>query len=247
MKIQKSNNPLAVGALLCVLAVIVGRTVWLVTRGDGTAQMVSAVATVPATAGVAEPHAATAAATSSVLPATKPTPPRSARNPFVTRTPRRTASATPAAGAAEPPATVPPKEHATGKADASQVRPLPPLPIAPLPLSRTGQQPAGPTPQTAALSAPVPESDPLQNVRLTAIVDGAKRMAVLQTTDPQPVVVHEGDTVQGLRVAAIRGADVVFTRGDRSWTLPLQTAETSLTVTPTDAAPTAQENVDAPH
>jgi len=72
-------------------------------------------------------------------------------------------------------------------------------------------------------------------------------MAVLQTADPQPMIIHEGDRLLGLRVAAIHDSDVVFARGNKVWTLSLQTADTaaSTTVTVTSDAPTTQENADA--
>lgn len=237
MKIQKSNNPLAVGALLCTLALIVGRTIWLVTRGDGSAQMVSAAVT-PAAAVSPQPQNAVPDAAPRPVPASPTAPPaqHSARNPFALR---HAASAKSAAMRQAPP---PAPSHPAGKDAVPEVRPLP---VGPLPVP---SRPAGP-PQarTAALAPPAPAPDPLQNIRLTAVVDGTRRMAVLQTTDPQPLIVHEGDTVQGLRVTAIHDTEVVFTREGKSWTLPMQTADTPITVTPAEAPPvTAQEkNVDA--
>lgn len=250
MKVQKSNNPAAVGALLLVLTAIIGRTVWLVTLGDGSAQMASAV--------VAVPTASIASISRTPTPETPrfsaPTPQRSvpvfahsARNPFAMHVAPYAPSHTPPKGITAPQAAPPPNGSPLGGADVTQVRPLPPLPVGLLPVLRASKRPAKPMFHSAAVSPPLPEPDPLSNIRLTAIVDGIRRMAVLQTTDPQPVVVHEGDTIQGLRVAEIHDREVVFVRGDKSWTLPLQTADTSVTVTTNDAAPTAQENADASH
>lgn len=245
MKIQKSNNPLAVGALLCVLALIIGRTIWLVTRGDGSAQMVTAVPSATAQASVASPmpRVLIAPQNSASSPMPSPAaPPRSARNPFATHhaTPPNPSLKSPAERTATPPVNA----HPANDADLSAVRPLPvaPLPVAPPPATRL----VGSQPRTAALTPPVPTVDPLLNIHLTAIVDGTRRMAVLQTTDPQPLIIHEGDRVQGLHVAAIHEKEVVFTQGDTSWTLPMQTADTPVTVTPAVVPPAAQENnVDA--
>lgn len=243
MKIQKSNNPLAVGALLCVLALIIGRTIWLVTRGDGSAQMVSAAVTPAAAVSPSQnvmPDSTTPSVPAHSAPAllTAPTTPRSARNPFAARR----ATPPPAPIAAKQIVTTPVKIHPAATAALTEVRPLP---IGPLPaLSR----PAGPPQtQTAAFAPPAPAPNPLRSIRLTAVIDGTRRMAVLQTTDPQPQIVHEGDTVQGLRVAAIHDTEVVFTRDSQSWTLPMQTADTPVTGMPAETPPTtAQEkNVDA--
>lgn len=247
MKIQKSNNPLAVGALLCVLALVLGRTVWLVTRGDGDAQMVTAVPTGPKTADVPPSGAPTAATPASVPQgstakiAVAPVP-KSARNPFVSRAARPAASRPTADGAVEQKPTEPPPSRAV---QAAEVRPLSPLPVGLVPIPQTNGRPRPQTVPVVPSPIPAPKTDPLLNIRLTAVVGGAQRMAVLQTTDAQPVVVHEGDLVQGLHVAAIHDHDVVFARGDKSWTLPLQSADTTATVI-SDAAPTTQENADAP-
>lgn len=246
MKIQKSNNPLAVGALLCVLTLIVGRTIWLVTRGDGSAQMVSAVPTPPA-APVSGLHPAapdvvspSAVAHSSAPSAPLPARPNSTRNPFAVHRP---SPPVPAQGVSERTAAAPTKSQPTGDFSIAEVRPLPPLSVGPLPVSRSvGLRPLSQTAKTAALAPAPPEPDPLQNIRLTAIVDGTRRMAVLQTAAPQPLIVHEGDSVQGLQVTAIHDREVVFTRDGKSWPLPLQTADTTVTVTTNEAAPAAQEN-----
>ena len=88
MKIEKSNNPVAVGALVLVLVLIVGRILWMVFGHGGPVAAASTISTGPTTpsaapapitkaipAPAAVPASKAARASSIVLPATT-------RNPF---------------------------------------------------------------------------------------------------------------------------------------------------------------------
>lgn len=248
MKIQKSNNPLAVTALLLVLAVIVSRIIWMLTRGDGSsAPVVRAASVVTRTPTPVTPSAPPAPA---VPRAEAVLTPKSKRDPFSRRTPRGVSAPRVPSSVADHKTPIPTAPPAAGF-----VKPLPIMPIPPArprPVAWTGPShstgvrvmPILGTPRLK--SVPAPEPDPLQGLTLTAIVGGTQPMAVLQTSQPEPVVVHLGDHIEGLRVEAINEQDVVFSRGSRLWTLPLQSAPTAgstVTITAEDP-PLTQETVD---
>jgi hypothetical protein len=100
-----------------------------------------------------------------------------------------------------------------GTTGASQVSSLPGLGVPPMPAGRT--IPAQSSPRLP---------DPVQSLKLTAIVDGTAPMAIVQTVQPEPVILHVGDDLEGMRVIAIHDDDMVFARGRGQWTLRLQSA-----------------------
>jgi hypothetical protein len=214
MKIEKSNNPAAVGALIVVLVLIVGRIVWMLFGQNKAVSAASTVAAPPSTPTAAPVSEAVRPHTQAALLSTPVTIPVTTRNPFTCPVPVRT---------------VPVPSHSDGGFSSGKARgvgavslfPLPPLPIhavktygsvgagsgsssvpglpgmGALPV-HTGQSVSA---QTGSKALPV--TDPSQTLKLTAIVDGAEPMAVVQTADPTPVVLHVGDVLEGMRVIAI--------------------------------------------
>ena len=81
----------------------------------------------------------------------------------------------------------------------------------------------------------------MQSLKLTALVDGEQPMAVVQTSHPEPVILHVGDEMDGMRVAAINEQGVVFVRGESRWTLTLQSPANDAT-----AGNISVTSVDAP-
>lgn len=265
MKIEKSNNPVAVGALALVLVLIVGRILWMV---FGQGAPVAAASKLPAAAGSPAPNAVLMPNASAVPgPRTTPVaaarpapetdadtsvvPPVTTRNPFsaVVR-PARTLP--PAFGGPQADRT---RRIATGT-QAMSLMPLPPLPVRiwPSRLRAGGMQPPTaqgltvlPSNQTAAKG----QSESVPALKLTATIGGTERLAVVQTTRAEPFVLHVGDTIDGMRVAAIHEQDVLFARGNGFWTLPLQSATgdsapDSLSVTSEQAASQSEISVTTP-
>ena len=113
--------------------------------------------------------------------------------------------------------------------------PLPPLPIgadkqggiagagqlSPLPGMRVQPMSAG---RIVSTHEPPVQPSPVQSLKLTAIVDGTTPMAIVQAAQPEPVVLHVGDDLDGMHVIAIHDEDMVFARGSGHWTLRLQSA-----------------------
>jgi len=251
MKIEKSDNPAAVGALVVVLVLIVGRISWMVlghsrtaeaaSRGSIAAPVPNAVS-VPATqmtsAAAAAPAPEPARDSSAVMPVTT-------RNPFsVVIPPARTAARqdgqSPRRDAAR---------RAASRTETIPLMPLPPLPVRALEpgLGRGGTQPAalhGLSALRPFQSAAKGQASLVATLKLTAIVGGTEPLAVVQTANPEPVILHVGDFLDGMRVAAIHDQEVVFARGNGFWTLSLQSAadnaaagSVSVTSVPADAPP----------
>ncbi len=232
MKIEKSNNPAAVAALVVVLVVIVGRILWMTLGHSRIAAAASRVSAGPSLPGVL-PGSATkatsgAAAASAPEPArpSAPTMPVTTRNPFSVLTQPVRMAARPEGLSHHPDAAHP----ITLGAGAIPLTPLPPLPVQVLQssLGAGAEQP----PVTHGVSAlpPYPvaakgQTEPM--LKLTAIVGGTEPLAVVQTANPEPVILHVGDTLDGMRVVAVHDQDIVFARGSGFWTLALPSAADS--------------------
>lgn len=247
MKIEKSNNPLGIVALVGVLLVICGRIVMMLT-GHTEAASAANVQTVqtPVAAAITEKIEKP-----TVIVQTAPKP---ARNPF-SRSAHRDAPAAqsgtgvPVSGDGNSSI----KETATLPAS---VIPLPPLGIRPLSPAGSPGGAAGaenrllPMPVNAGLLRPggtrrgAAGSD-APTMKLTAIIDGTEPAAVIQTAQPEPVIVHVGSRVDGMRVTAIHAGEVIFERGSGVWTLAMQTsADPSPATVSVAPSETAQENTD---
>jgi len=237
MKIEKSNNPVAVGALLLVLTIIVGRILWMVI-GRGS----SLSAASPLVVRSVSP-AADAPRAENLTPRRLTV--RTGRNPFASLAGRASETASPGRAAA----LVSPRT-----APESVIAPLPTIPI-----------PAGPTLQIPVRSSRRPplsagarirrvphqtvimqdqSQEILKTLKLTAILGGTEPMAVIQTARPEPLTVHVGDSVEGLQVAAINDHNIVLSHQGELWTLALESgadaAPASVSAVP-QAAP--QENI----
>ncbi len=117
---------------------------------------------------------------------------------------------------------LPPLPVRGGGRDVAAIRQAPPLPgLSGLPVS------SGPVSSAQTAHTVSPKMDPLQDLKLTAIVGGAVSMAVVQTAHPIPVVLHVGDDLEGMRVIAINEHGIELERGGNEWTLPLQSATDS--------------------
>jgi hypothetical protein len=250
MKIEKSNNPAAVGALVLVLALIVGKILWMVFGHSGP---VAAASTVSAGPPVLTPPPAPV---TKAPPAAAPTPASEAERiplvaaPVTTRNPFSVAIR-PALAATrrDSPLRVDGAAHTATVAEAVPLMSLPPLPVR-IPESGRGAG-AKPSSKPHGLAALPPHSvtakertEALPTLKLTATVGGAEPLAVVQTENPQPVVLRVGDALEGMRVVAIYDREVVFARGNGFWTLPLQSAATiaagSVSMT---SVPTASHSV----
>ncbi len=86
------------------------------------------------------------------------------------------------------------------------------------------------------LSAAQVQAEALLTLKLTATVGGTEPLAIVQTTDPEPVILHVGDSLDGMHVVAVHEQDVVFARGNGFWTLPLQSAQSAADGVAADAA-----------
>ncbi len=254
MKIEKSNNPAAVGALALVLALIVGRILWMVFGHSGPVAASSTVsAGSPAPSAPPAPvtnssPAAAAAPTSKADRISAMVTPVTTRNPFSV-TLRPALAVTRLNGL--------PHHHdaarraATG-AKAMLLTSLPPLPVRVLEagLGAGAKPPRGPVDLPPHQFAAKERTEALPTLKLTATVGGTEPLAVVQTTNPQPVILHVGDSVDGLRVVAIYEQEIVFARGKGFWTLPLQSAATiaadSVSVTSVPAASHPVISVAAP-
>ncbi len=240
MKIEKSNNPAAVGALALVLALIVGRILWMMFGHGATVAAASTVAAAPSpiTAASTTPGAPAAPAARTMpvaagTPAPETYPVSSAVTPVTTRNPFSvTVRPTPAMPRAFGGPQTPAAHRAATGPTAMSLMPLPPLPVR-VSESRLGAgalRPAAargldalPPHQSAAKG----QTESVPTLKLTAIVAGTERLAVVQTTSAEPVILRVGDTIDGMRLLAIHEQDVVFARGNGSWTLPLQSAADS--------------------
>jgi len=233
MKIEKSNNPAAVAALVVVLVVIVGRILWMTLGHSRIAAAASRVSAAPPLPGVLPGPAVKLTSSATAVPATEPvrpsapTLPVTTRNPFSVLTPP-VRTATRLEGLPRPFNAARPA--ATG-ARAVPFTPLPPLPVRVL-QSGFGQGAKQP-PVTHGVSAlpPYPvaakgQTEPM--LKLTAIVGGTEPLAVVQTANPEPVILHVGDTLDGMRVVVVHDQDIVFARGSGFWTLSLPSAADSV-------------------
>lgn len=250
MRIEKSNNPAAVGALVLVLALIVGKILWMVFGHSGPVAAASTVSAgswapsaPPAPVTKASPAAA-ATPTSKAGRISSVVAPVTTRNPFSV-TLRPALAVTRLNGL--------PYHHdaarrATTGAKAVLLTSLPPLPVRVLEFGLGAGAKPSPTPHGLAALPPhqiaaKERTEVLPTLKLTATVGGAEPLAVVQTADPQPVVLHVGDALEGMRVVAIYEQEVVFARGKGFWTLPLQSAATiaagsvSVTSVPTASHP----------
>ena len=233
MKIEKSNNPAAVGALVLVLLLIIGRILWMIFGHSGLAAAASTVS-----AGAPAPSSLPASVTQATPAAVASPPPEgglvSSATPVSTRNPFAVATrpALPVNGPdGLPRPDVLPHRAATGAA-VMPLMSLPPLPVRFLPGSPgTGaKQPSaahGPGALSPAQIKANGQMETLAALKLTATVGGMEPQAVVQTANPEPVILRVGDTLDGMRVAAIHEQKVVFTRGNGVWTLSLQSATDS--------------------
>jgi hypothetical protein len=140
-----------------------------------------------------------AAVGDAVAPVTSPEP-KPAAAEGNSRLPTRRVAPTPQASPPLPP--LPQRRFAT-RADAAGAGSVPPL--LPPPYGTTMASVAVPPPQV---------------LRLTGVVDGDKRLAILRRGAGR-YMVHEGDTVEGQRVVSIGPASVMLQRGTRKRTLRL--------------------------
>lgn len=232
MKIEKTNNPVAVGALVLVLTLITGRILWMLLGHGGSVSAASPLvaATLPTTA-----DAAGKGISAPILSAGQKT----SRNPFSfsgsfsgvapqeraptiaspkpARSHIRAATLVVKALAPLPTQPISPDEisHEESHAAASRVQ------AAPAPAPKSALLKTGPKIAPQAIAARDPGHETLQSIKLMAIIGGAQPAAVLQTTRPEPITAHVGDDVEGLRLAAIGDHQIVFAHGRNLWTLPL--------------------------
>lgn len=72
----------------------------------------------------------------------------------------------------------------------------------------------------------LPEEDPEQrlvrSLRLTAIIDGSRRMAVIETAGSRPATVGMGDRIGTLQVTRIAVREIVLSGEHGVWTLPIE-------------------------
>lgn len=233
MKIEKSKNPAAVAALIVVLVVIIGRILWMMLGHSRMAAAASRVSAGPVLPGALPGPAAkvlsgaTAISAPAPVRASAPTMPVTTRNPFSVLTqPVRTA--TRPEGLPRPSDAARPA--ATG-AGAIPFTPLPPLPVRVLQsgLGVGAKQP--PAAHSVSVLPPYPvaakgQMEPM--LKLTAIVGGTEPLAVVQTANPEPVILHVGDTLDGMRVVVVHDQDIVFARGSGFWTLSLPSSADSV-------------------
>jgi len=224
MKIEKSNNPAAVGALVLVLVLIVGRILWMVFGQGGP---VAAAATVSANSPTPTAAVARAAPTTAGAPAPEAIETSPAVTTITTRNPFSVA-VRPALAASRPGGL--PQCEAAHRADkGAGVVPLTsmlPFPVRPRPgiSVKRLQAPHGLAALPPHLSTAQVQAEALLTLKLTATVGGTEPSAIVQTTDPEPVILHVGDSLDGMHVLAVHEQDVVFARGNGFWTLPLQSA-----------------------
>lgn len=238
MKIEKSNNPAAAGVLIVVLVLIVGRIGWMLFGQNKAASAASTVAkssSAPTADVNASPDSATTRPQMTMaLSPLSASARETARNPFAYSGSIRPSQASMSPDVAShghevdhakrvqipslPPLSVWAEKQGAaggvGQASAFSVPSAPPLP--------TGQSVSSPT--SSGISPP---PNPLQTLKLTAIVDGKAPMAILQTARPEPIILHVGDVLDGMRVSAINENDMIFAREGSRWTLPLQSAADS--------------------
>ncbi|HZO89753.1 MAG TPA: hypothetical protein VFB38_15600 [Chthonomonadaceae bacterium] len=235
MKAKSKNNPIVVGALLCILVGSIAMTIQQMRRDNGPAAPVTQTAAVPAGTATVEP-----------VPLEPEPPVRDPFSPPALRRPRAQA----AVGAQRP--ARPPLRP--GPAPAS----LPVLTTRPLPVSQRSPQnlsvpptgsaaikpdaaPVRSEPPAAAASTEDLERSLVEKLRLTAVIDGPQRSAVIEGAGPQPRTVRVGDHVATLQIAAVNAQEVVLVGRNGLWTLPLM----SSSAPSSDPAP--QEAADAPH
>lgn len=233
MKIEKSNNPAAVGALVVVLVLIVGRILWMVLGHSRTAAAASRVSAASPMPDADHAPAAKTVLVAAPAPASEPVRASAAVVPTTTRNPFSVVA---------PPAQAvahlgrPPSRHdaapriSTG-GGGIPLTPLPPFPVrglatAPSPGAKQASAPQSPDALSSHEIGVKGQKEALP-LKLTAIVGGTEPLAIVQTASPEPVILHVGDTLDGMRVAAIHDQDVVFARGSGFWTLPLQSAADS--------------------
>ncbi len=232
MKIEKSNNPAAVAALIVVLAVIVGRILWMTLGHSRMAAAASRVSADPPLPGALPGPAIRVTSGAAAAPAPEParpsapTLPVTTRNPFSVLTP-------PVRVAARLEGLPRPSDAARPAASGAGAIPFTPLPPLPVRVLEPGQglgakQPPVTHGVSALPSDPVAakgQTEPL--LKLTAIVGGTEPLAVVQTANLEPVILHVGDTLDGMCVVAVHDQDIVFARGSGFWTLSLPSAADS--------------------
>lgn len=249
MKIEKSNNPAAVGALVVILVLIVGRIIWMVLGHTRTAAAATKVFVAPAAAPVSSTLATSVAGAAPVparaARASLAVVPVTTRNPFSVVTPSAQTMAHLGDQSFH--------DHAAGRT-ASAVRSIPVMPLPPFPVQVLESHPGVGAKQPfllrvlgalpASPGAGQGQAAVLPSLTLTAIIGGSEPSAVVQTANPEPVILHVGDTIDGMRVTAIHDQDVVFARGSGFWTLALPSAansaaggSVSVTSVPADVAP----------
>ncbi len=241
MKIEKSNNPAAVGALVVVLALIVGRIFWMVLGHNRTAAAASRVSAASPLPGADHAPATNAMPAAAAAPAPQPVRvsaavvPTTTRNPFFVVTQPARSVAQRARSVAHPDS--PPSRHDAAHSlamggGAIPLTLLPPFPVrvlapglgASAKLASVQHSLDMPSREMGAKRQKEAGQKEALPLKLTAIVGGTEPWAVVQTANPEPVILHVGDSVDGMRVAAIHDQEVVFVRGGGFWTLPLQSA-----------------------
>jgi hypothetical protein len=230
MKTTNKNNPVAVGALLGILAAILFFVMKQMSRGDAPATLTP----------VADTNADNTPQTIAAIASQG-----KQRDPFDHPSLHRVAkdgmpaqNLTPEAQAAQEAArmTQPDSKVPVSSANGPTVPVLPILPDhtqahAALPVGTVPgvAVPIGPKPAGSGANAPVQEADdPLKGWHLTATIAGLHPRAVIEGAGPGLYQVGVGERVRTLQVAAIHEREIVLSDAHHLYTLSLLSAPSAL-------------------
>lgn len=238
MKRDTQNNPVVVGALLCILAGAMVVTIQRMRVDDGP-QVVVRQTTPSASAAPASAQYASLRETA-------------ARDPFFHPILLRVAPSPPDKAPSRQPQDELPSRTPRG------LRPAFPFGLPSLrPLADSGAD-AAPSADRRATDGPItsknlappsqtpppdsPEQNLVRSLKLTAVVGGVHRSAVIEGAAALPMTVRVGDRIETLRVVAVNPREAVLSGAHGIWTLPLASASKE-EADPAPAPP--KENADA--
>ena len=225
MKQKQKNNPIVAGALMAILAGVLGMTVVRMREVMGPTIALTPASSEPSAA--AAPPAAESPSTASAE-TTSPAALKPERDPFFHPRLREQHKAEEAralaAGSAAAPTWPGITPHPLG------LSPFPVEPLKPMtPAAERQVSPASPLPDGRAGAAPLtfdPEIESMSLLRLTAVfLSGAQPRAIVEGAGSRALTVNVGDKIGALTVMAIHTNEIVL-RGTRGfWTLPIQASE----------------------
>ncbi len=176
MKIEKSNNPAAVGALIVVLVLIIGRIFAMVLGHSRTAAAATRTSISSASPGVVSAPSTRATSATTALTAASGSRPAAAATSVSTRNPFTVVAPAPQAPARrESQSSRDHEESRTGTA-AVPLMPLPPFPVRALQPS-LGESAKSPALPRGGISVPIPSKlngQDMPPLTLTAIVGGTE-------------------------------------------------------------------------